>query len=155
MANIIARSFLLLFCTCDSSCRGLQQLLSINVTLQKHYTPNTHLLTFVVGPGRSGDFIMCVFADVSEREERKKKTKNALNISKDSSWRICTLNASFLNDSFLCSVKFLSLSQSSPPPHFTNMMINGFFDREQIKPRLLTSAFSISANAVAKGETFE
>lgn len=46
--------------------RGLKQLLSINVTLEKHYSEQP-FVDFRCGPGEAEDFIICVPGDVSYR----------------------------------------------------------------------------------------
>lgn len=53
-----------LVCSCPR--RGLKQLLSINVTLEKHYAEQP-FVDFRCGPGEAEDFIICVPGDVSYR----------------------------------------------------------------------------------------
>lgn len=53
-----------LVCSCTR--RGLEQLLSINVTLEKHYSEQP-FVDFRCGPGEVEDFIIFVPGDVSYR----------------------------------------------------------------------------------------
>lgn len=62
--NNVSSSLAGLVCSCAH--RGLKQLLSINVTLEKHYTEQP-FVDFRCGPGEAEDFIICVPGDVSYR----------------------------------------------------------------------------------------
>lgn len=62
--NNVSSSLTGLVCSCAR--RGLKQLLSINVTLEKHYSEQP-FVDFRCGPGKAEDFIICAPGDVSYR----------------------------------------------------------------------------------------
>lgn len=62
--NNVSSSLTRLVCSCAH--RGLKQLLSINVTLEKHYAEQP-FVDFRCGPGEAEDFIIWVPGDVNYR----------------------------------------------------------------------------------------